>query len=252
MSINAVTLGISFSLSVFSSVYLLFHINGGHYETPFSCLTFIIALYWLITLSSQSVFILRVFSGDDSKPFVIVSPHFIINNICHFFWVYFFTRERFFISEMILIGNLLNLLMLYFNHHTSDIKSIRDWITIHFPIVGWPLSWTLYCLFWNGATLIHSHNKSLLPRLIANLAIWEFLLVPLCILAIYGDWSVGLSTSLLMLGVGLKQLFHRIVALQWGFALVISAIDFTASLIVMFSSALNSQENQPLVESATV
>lgn len=248
MSVNIVGIGISFVLSVLASVYLLVKGNGPHFETPFSCLGVVIALYWFITLSSQSVFIARVYSGDDSRIIVTVSPHFIINNVCHFFWVYFFTRERFIISEVILVGNLLNLLMLYFNHHTSDIKSIRDWITIHFPIVGWPLSWTLYALFWNGATLFHSHNKSLLPRLIANLAIWEFLLVPLCILVIYGDWSVGLSTSLIMLGVGLKQLFHRIVAFQWAFALAISSVDFVASLIVMFSSALNSQENQPLVE----
>lgn len=249
MALNLVVVGVSYAVSVISSLYGVFHFHGAHYETPFSCLGLVIALYWAVTLSSQAVFVMRVAGGDTSRPVVDVAPHFVINNAAHAVWVYLFTRGQFVLGLIVLVVNLLNLLMMYMNHKTSQSRTLRDWLTIHFPVVGWPLSWTVYAIFWNGACVFHSHNKGLFPRLVANVAIWEFLVLPLALLGLYGDWSVGLSTALLMLGVGLKQLFHRIVALQWAFALSISALDALASVVVMFSSALNAEEDRPLISS---
>lgn len=249
MSINAVSLSISYVLSACASVWLLSGISDKHYETPFTALTIVVALYWFIALGSQLAFVVRSSQNTTSATVDVVSPHFLINNLAHFFWVYAFTKEHFLIAELILAANLLNLLMLYFTHRTTDLRTMQDWATVHLPAVGIPLAWALYALVWNGACLFHSHNKSLLPRLIANMLIWEFLLVPVCLLVLYGDWSVALATSLLMLGVGFKQMFHKVVALQWAFAFAIAAIDFTAGMLVMFASAVKTdgQASTPLI-----
>ncbi|KAG7854323.1 hypothetical protein KL939_005071 [Ogataea angusta] len=108
----------------------------------------------------------------------------------------------------------------------------------------------MYAIFWNGACLFHSHNKSLMARILANVLVWEFLVVPLAILVFYQDWSIGLSTSLLMLGLGFGQLFTKVVALQWLFAFIIAAVNFVVSVVIMFGSGLrtvNREEQAPLL-----
>ncbi|ODV87168.1 hypothetical protein CANARDRAFT_21138 [[Candida] arabinofermentans NRRL YB-2248] len=248
---------ISFALSVYGSIfYFLFSHQGKHFQTPFSGIFIVTAIYWLLTFLLQLFFIIKVFFDKSitleaqSRITDIVGSHFTINNICHFFWCYFFHRESFAVSECILGLNLLNLLTLYFHHKTMSIKNINDWVTIHFPVSAMPLSWTLYALFWNGACMFHSHNKSLFARILANLFIWEFLLVPGCFLLFYKDWSIGLSSSLLMLGLGFGQLFTKVVAFQWVFAFVISAVDFVASVLTMFGSGLTSNVNTGTSEQA--
>ena len=39
-----------------------------------------------------------------------------------------------------------------------------------------PLSWVMFALFWNGAVMFHIHK--LFGRILANVFIWDFLLVP--------------------------------------------------------------------------
>lgn len=216
-------------------------------------------MYWVITLLLQFMFITKVFfnsnvsSTNQSNVIAIVGPHFTIFNIINALWAYFFTMERFLISEILLLLNLVNLLTLYFSHKTIKIRSLPDWLTIHLPITGIPIAWTLYAILWNGATLFHSHNKSLLPRLLANFFIWEFFFVPMSLLVLYSDWSVSLATSFLLLGVGFGQMTSRLVALQWIFAFVISGLDFILSILYMFNTAVsqtgstNSSDQAPLL-----
>lgn len=250
LSASKIAISISFGLSVFATfVYLFPHQNGKHFLTPFSCTPIVIILYWLITLMIQFLFIVKVFFNENvsvsnqSSVIAIVGPHFVVSNVLHFFWCYFFIKEKFFISEIIVFINVLNLLMLYFTHKTISIKNMADWLTIHLPVTGLPLAWALYAVFWNGACLFHSHNKSLFARILANIFIWEFLLVPISLLLFHSDWSIGLATSFLMLGVGFSQLFTKLIALQWIFAFTIAGIDFVFSILSMFNSAIRQVES---------
>lgn len=257
---SKIAIFLSYAVSAFSVLfYLLPYANGKHYLTPFSSTFFITMMYWVITLLLQFMFIINVFfntsvsSANQSSVIAVVGPHFTIFNILNALWAYFFTMRSFLISEIILFVNLVNLLALYFSHKTIKIRSLPDWLTIHLPVTGIPLAWTLYAIFWNGATLFHSHNKSLLPRLLANFFIWEFLVVPLTLLVLYSDWSVSLATSFLLLGVGFAQMTTKLVALQWIFAFIISGLDFVLSIVYMFSSAVsqtstgNSNDQAPLL-----
>lgn len=246
LSASKITICLTFALSAIGTFYYFLPIqNSSHFATPFSASIFVIFIYWLITLLIQFLFISKSFFNENvsltnqSNLIAIVGPHFIFFNIIHFFWCYFFSNEKFIISEILTFINLLNLLTLYFSHKTMSIKSLSDWLTVHLPITGLPLSWTLYTVFWNGACLFHSHNKSLLPRILANIFIWEFLLVPMSLLLLYSDWSIALSTSFLLLGVGFYQMFTKLIALQWIFAFSISSIDFIFAILFMFNSAVN-------------
>ncbi|GMF54659.1 unnamed protein product [[Candida] boidinii] len=100
--------------------------------------------------------------------------------------------------------------------------------------------------------MFHSHNKSLLARILANVLIWEFLITPGSFLVFHNDWSVGLASSFLTFGVGLSQFFTRIIAFQWIFAFVVAGLLFIFSLITLFgsfkkSNQLNSSEQAPLL-----
>lgn len=250
LTASKASISITFLLSVIATFYYLFPVqNQPHYATPFSCSIIVTIMYWIITLLVQFLFISKslfntnVSLENQSNIIAIVGPHFIFSNILHSVWCFFFSNERFVISEILILLNLLNLLTLYFSHKTMSIKSLSDWLTVHLPVTGLPLSWTLYAVFWNGACLFHSHNKSLLPRLLGNIFIWEFMLVPLSLLLLYSDWSVSLSSSFLMLGVGFYQMFTKLFALQWIFAFSISAIDFAFSILFMFNNALGQVEN---------
>ncbi|ESX00202.1 hypothetical protein KL918_004992 [Ogataea parapolymorpha] len=247
----------SFLLSGYGTLFLfLFSHFGKHYRTPFTGFFIVTDIYWLVTMLLQVFFIVKVFFDKtvaaENKAAIseIVGPHFAINNALHFLWCYFFHKEKFALAELVLVINLLNLLALYFTHRTVAIKNVSDWLTVHFPVTALPLSWTMYAIFWNGACLFHSHNKSLLARILANVLVWEFLVVPLAILVFYQDWSIGLSTSLLMLGLGFGQLFTKVVALQWLFAFIIAAVNFVVSVVIMFGSGLrtvNREEQAPLL-----
>lgn len=251
ITLNKVTVATSFALSAFSTLFFLLpHVNDKHMITPFSGIFIVIALYWLVTIVFQLSFIVKVFfhsnesQENQTNVNAIVGPHFIFFNLVHFFWCYLFAKQHFIIAEILLVMNLLNLLMLYFSHKTIEIKNFSGWLTIHLPITGIPLSWTLYAIFWNGACIFHSHNKSLLPRILANIFIWEFLFVPVTLLLFYNDWSVGLSTSFLMLGVGFGQLMSRAIALQWIFAFVISGLNFVVSILSICNYTLRQVGNQ--------
>lgn len=240
------TILISYLLSVIGTFYYLFYGKfDKQYETPFTPSIFIVVIYSATTLLLQALFIIKtlynpsVNTNEQANILALVGPHFSINNVLNFFWTYYFIQGRFIVSEVILVVNLLNLLALYFSHNTVKIKSMSQWALVHFPVTGMPLSWTNYALFWNGACMFHSHYESVFPRILANVSIWEFLFVPLILLVLYQDWSVSLSTSFLMLGLGIRQAIHQTITLQWVFAFAISGIDFLASVVTLFGCSIH-------------
>jgi hypothetical protein len=260
LTASKVFIVLSYVLSAFAALFYLLPNEGEkHFLTPFSGILIVNAIYWVLTLLFQFLFIVKVLFNENvtqtnqSSVIAVVGPHFIISNVLNSLWIYFFTRERFWLSEALLFVNLLNLLTLYFSHKTIAIKSLPDWLTIHLPVTGIPLAWTLYAIFWNGACMFHSHNKTLLPRVLANVFIWEFLFVPMALLMLYSDWSVALATSFLMLGVGFRQMFTKLIAFQWIFAFVISGADFIFAVLSMFNTAIGqvdtarSQDSAPLL-----
>lgn len=217
--------------------YFLFGHFGSHYQTPFTGSVVLMLIYCTTMLVFQCVFLIKTFYMDETlepnKDRVqdLVGPHFIISNVLTFFWCYFFAQELFIVSETILIVNLLNLFVLYFIHNTVALSSLSDWFTIHVPVTAMPLSWTLYAIFWNGACMFHSHNKSLPPRLLANGFIWVFFFVPMTLILLFRDYAVSFCTSYLMLALSLRQLWLKTFGLQWIFAAVISALDLLATII---------------------
>lgn len=247
LSASKISISLSYLLSLVGVVFffVVTYRSPKHFQTPFSSILIINLLYWALTLLFQFLFIFKIFFNtnvseqNQSNVIAVVGPHFTVSNILNGFWCYFFAKQKFILAEIILIVNLLNLLTLYFTHKTIAIKNLSDWLTVHLPVTSLPLSWTLYAIFWNGACLFHSHNKSLLPRLLANILIWEFFLVPNSLLLLYSDWSIGLATSFLMLGVGFSQMFTKLIALQWIFAFIISGLDFTLSILTMFGAAVS-------------
>ena len=92
---------------------------------------------------------------------------------------------------MILVLNFFNLTSLYFRH-------LRTPFFIHIPVVSGPLAWTFVALFTNGAVMVHAHG--LVARILANVAIWAFMLYGLFFLAAFRDYAIGIEMAVLVAG----------------------------------------------------
>lgn len=255
---------VSLGLSVFGVLkWFLFHHSGKEYQTPFTGLFVITLIFWSILYLLQLLFILQWFVKNETTTEVqqratssAVGYHFIVFNVMHFFWCYAFKKHHFVVSGILLIINFLNIMSLYLVHKTYAIKNFSNWVSIHLPVASFPLSWLMYAIFWNGAAMVHSHNKSFVPRILANIFIWDFLLVPMCFLVLYNDYGVGFSTALLTLGIALGQLFTKAIALQWIFGFVIAGAVFLASCLsasgelVTKSKGTLQREEAPLLTEA--
>jgi Fungal protein of unknown function (DUF1774). len=108
----------------------------------------------------------------------------------------------------------------------------------------------MFAIFWNGAVLFHVHK--FVGRIIANVLIWDFLLVPGMFLFAYNDWGVGLSSSMLVFGLAFGQLFTKLFALQWIFAFIIAGILLVLSLVAAITGSLSPErsitdESAPLI-----
>lgn len=75
-------------------------------------------------------------------------------------------------------------------------------------------------------------TKGFFARILANVFIWEFLIVPGVFIVLFNDWAIGLSSSVLVFGIALAQLFTKIIALQWIFAFIISGLLFAVSILL--------------------
>lgn len=224
-------------------------------KTPFSGSILVTLLYWAVLYLLQAGFITQVLFPNLNSVYndtttKHVGLHFIIFNIGSFLWSILFAKKHFFFAEVILILNLINILGLYFTHKTYSIKPLASYVLVHLAGVALPFSWLLYAVFWNGAVLFHIHK--FVGRVVANVLIWDFLIIPGAFVVLFDDWGVGLSSSVLTFGLGFGQLLTKVFALQWIFAFIISAILLVVSLVVAFRGSLRTVngETAPLLSDA--
>lgn len=240
--------------------------------TPFTANLLVILIYWGATHILQLGFIAQFFFPEETnsqsqssnpaanalgaitnfsrvKTATNVGWSLNIFNFLHFAWSLLFAHGHYILSELVLIANFVNILALYTSQKPWKIRNLSQIFLIHMPVAALPFSWLFFAIFWNGAVIVGS--QSLAARIVANVFIWNFLLVPTFFLAIYRDWSIGLSSSALMLGLGLGQLFTKVFALQWIFAFAISGFLFLASIAVLSANLTSdtgsSTENAPLI-----
>lgn len=235
----------SMLVSVFLSIRYLGgrHGFGKHHsfhvgDTPFTANAIFVFVYWVVLAVLQLLFLAQYYMNDSQivGKASAVTWHFTVFNLLQALWAWVFARKHeYFWSEVIVILNFVNILHLYVSHKPYSIRPLSHWLAIHIPTTAMPLSWLLYVIFWNGAVAFHSH-KGFVARLLANLLIWDFLLVPVLFLMLYKDWGVGFSSAFLTWGLGVGQFFTKVIALQWGFAFAIAAIVTVLSVLVAVPS----------------
>lgn len=222
-------------------------------ETPFSALPFLLFWFWTVLYVVQAAFIVQAFVPMAAgyllriQIFGLVGWHFVIFNVLHWGWLALFALRHFVLAWMVLLLNFVNILVLYISHKTFAIRPLGAWMLIHIPVTALPFSWLFFAIFWNGAVMLHVHK--FVGRVVSNVLIWDFLLVPGFYLAIYNDWAIGLSLSYLMFALGVGQIFTKTFALQWIFAYIISALLFVASAVVAFTGSpeVIEEESAPLL-----
>lgn len=206
-----------------------FHVS----ENPFTANILCILAYWAFLYFLQILFVVQIFlpnlhdASTRANITKLVGWHFTIFNTLSFVWSILFATKHFFWSEVILILNLFNIWAVYLNHKTYRIRPLSNWILVHLPVTAFPLSWLLYAIFWNGAVLFNVHK--FVGRIISNVLIWDFLLVPGFYLVVYNDWGVGLSSAWITFAIGLCQFLTKVFALQWIFAFIIAGLLLVAS-----------------------
>lgn len=249
---------ISWILSVYVGVkYFLGSNPYQHSETPFSASPVFLTVYWIVLYVSQLAFITQIFLPVADSPNVttrtqltkLVGWHFTAFNLGIFLWSILFAKGHNILSEIVLVFNFVNILLLYFSHKTYAVKPLSNWLLIHLPTAAMPLSWLFFAIFYNGVVLFHV--KHFVGRVIANVTIWMFLFVPGFFLVAFNDWAVGLSFSALTFSLGVGQLFTKAFALQWIFAFIISGLLFVLSVVAAFTGTFNrvgNLESAPLLE----
>ncbi|GMM33204.1 hypothetical protein DASC09_005290 [Saccharomycopsis crataegensis] len=227
--------------------------------TPFTGSIIIVFLYWMVMFLFQALFIIRYFVSEErehedprqSKAF-LASNHFMAFNTITFFWTILFGKGYYFFAELLAIANFLNITSLIIIHKTYITSQFSDYFLIHVSTAALPFSWLLYLIFWNGAAVFRS-STGLIARILANIFIWNFLFVPVLFIVFFGDWAIGLSSSLLMFGLGIGQIATKVFALQWIFAFIISGILALFSLIAFvgygtsFMVTIEREERAPLL-----
>jgi hypothetical protein len=134
-----------------------------------------------------------------------------------------FVRGHFILSELLLIVNFFNLSSLYFRHSAHP-------RFIHVPVVSGPLAWTFVALYWNGAIAVNAHG--LAARIVANVAVWGWLVYGLFFLVTFKDYTMGFNLTVLSASLGVAQFLRKAVAFQWIFAFVIMGLLFLFTVIV--------------------
>lgn len=255
---HKVTTIVSLALSIYGNLRYLVgrspfdsHSPFNVTNTPFSSNIIVTLVYWLVLYVLQIAFITQIFvpAQEQARSRIEISQkvgmHFSIFNFGQFLWSMLFARKHFILSEIVLLINFFNILSLYFSHKTFNIKPWTHWVLIHLSTCALPLSWLLYAIFWNGAVMFHIHK--FVGRIVSNVLVWDFLIVPAMFLFLYNDYGVGFSSSVLMFGLGLGQLLTKVFALQWIFAFIISAILLVLSLVALITGSLYPKDNNTAV-----
>lgn len=211
--------------------------DDGHVDdvafTPFTAQTTMVMFYWLITICWQLVYLVTSFD-DTPRVFNLL---FIATNFMLLIWSYLFARSHYFLSELVTIITFNMLLGAYLFGQSYLLRPLYNWAIIHGSVVVAPLVWTHYVIWWNGAVLFGARNT--FSRIIANVLIWEYLVVFGFLMLITGDYLLGTVSGYLMLCIAVGQLFTKVFALQWVFALVISNILFFVSALLLFFAPLS-------------
>ncbi|KAB8245870.1 hypothetical protein F9C07_13396 [Aspergillus flavus] len=199
--------------------------QANHHITPFSQSTTVTGIYWILLLLSQLSYVYHLFHKDASivTATANVGAHFILNNLFIFAWILLWTRGHFWGSEIILIAHLINQHTAYWRHRALP-------PLVHLSAIAGPFAWTLMALFWNGAVAVHS--SSLPARIVANIFIWVIFLIGTTHITVRQDDLLGYCLSFLFLGLALKQIAVKTIALQWIFAFVIFAVFLAESLYI--------------------
>jgi len=147
----------------------------------------------IILFVLQLCYVYHVFASDEDLVIAAldVGSHFMVNNVLQFAFIMLWVRSHFWIAELVLVINAFNLKALYLRYTTTP-------SFIHIPVVSGPWAWTFVALFWNGAVAVDT--QILVARIVANVAIWSFLLFGLFYLAVYRDYTVGFELSFLSTG----------------------------------------------------
>ena len=154
-------------------------------------------MYWIVLLVLQIGYMYRLLKGGEEgvKSAANVAAHFIVSNLLVFVFIMLWTRSRFVVAEIMLLVNFVNLTTLYTRHPFAESPNI--WFQ-HIPITSGPLAWCFVALFWNGAVMVGA--KNLAARILANVAIWGWLLWGVLFLTTYKDWTMGGAMSWLSFG----------------------------------------------------
>jgi len=227
--------------------------QNARFPTPFSLNPTIVDIYWVIILIMQIGYMYHLWAGDKKVEAANVGAHFITNNLLMFgfvlLWVHGF--RFFWIAEILLIINFFNLTLLYFRHPKTP-------LLVHIPVVSAPLAWNFVALFWCGAAMVDGEH--LPARILANIAVWGWLVYGFFFLAVFKDWSMGFALSILTASLGVHQFALKIIAFQWIFAFAIMGTLFVATLVLALPGAFgkeitwrrnvrgeNDTERQPLL-----
>lgn len=228
-------------------------------DNPFTANILVILTYWLLMFLLQISFVIQLFipikeEGTSRENRLEISRnigwHFTAFNIGIFAWTLLFVNGHYFWSEVFVVVNFLNILQLHRVHQTYKLESLPLLVFIHWPITAFPFSWLFYAFFMNGAVLFHVHK--FVGRVISNVLIWAFLLVPGLALVVLNDWSIALTSSVLTFGIGLGQFLTKLFALQWIFAFIISGLLFAGAVAAFVTGPLGKgrtlEERAPLLE----
>lgn len=187
----------------------------------------ITSIYWITLFILQIGYCWHLYANNTTyvNAAANVGSHFVLHNLLLFGFIHLWVRSHFFIGELLLILNFINLSAAYFLHS----KTPRF---IHIPVVSGPLAWNFVALYWCGAAAVNAHH--LAARILANIAIWGILMYGMFFLVAYKDYTMGFELSVLAAAIGVAQILTRAVALQWIFAFVIMSILFLLSVVVAF------------------
>lgn len=206
--------------------------DHGHQDdvgfTPFSASLLPIVLYWALLVVAQFIYLSKYFNAAPK----VLNWQFVLSNVHLILWSYFFARGYYIVSEIFILLNFIQLLAGYILVGSYRIRPLRNWLAIHGAVIVLPMLWAHYLVFWNGAVIFGARN--LPARLIANCVIWEFLLVPGCLMLMTGDYILGFASAWIAFAIGMGQLFTKVFALQWVFAFTISVILLVGSFMLAF------------------
>ncbi|MCJ1455792.1 hypothetical protein MMC28_006148 [Mycoblastus sanguinarius] len=198
--------------------------NKAH-PTAFALDPMTTSIYWVGLLLLQVGYIYFLYANDAEvvRDAANVGSHFIVHNLLQSAFILVWVHSRFWVGEILLIVDIINLTSLYFRHPRTP-------RFIHMPVVSGPMAWTFMAILSNGAAMVGAQTVP--ARIFANVAVWAILFYGLFFLVIFIDYSIGFMLSVLVASLGVHQLALKSHVLQPIFAFV------TMSLLVLATLAM--------------